>query len=133
MLGNIVKRPHCLACSNSIPIKGYNTLGDLHPELLKYFVDSEDAFKVLPHTRKDLRLKCPDCGSIKTMRGIDLIKRGFSCAVCSDKISYPNKFLRNFSKTSCIAHQCTVYNDYSIYSVQCQYAKKKSAVKTLNK
>ena len=96
MLGNIVKRPHCLACSNSIPIKGYNTLGDLHPELLKYFVDSEDAFKVLPHTRKDLRLKCPDCGSIKTMRGIDLIKRGFSCAVCSDKISYPNKFLRNF-------------------------------------
>lgn len=44
-----------------------------------------------------------------------------------------NKFLRNFSKTSCIAHQCTVYYDYNIYSVQCQYAKKKSAVKTLNK
>ena len=40
--------------------------------------------------------QCPDCGHKKEMNICTLTSRGFSCNVCSDSISYPNKYMREF-------------------------------------
>lgn len=42
---------------------------------------------------KSYKCKCPDCGSIKITREDKLINRGFICTICSDKISYSERFM----------------------------------------
>ena len=88
----------CLCCRGEIIKKGFNTLGDLRPDLIKYFEDKSDVYKFAPHSNQKVNLVCPDCGERKTMTINDLVVRGFSCRVCGDGVSYPNKVLRAFFK-----------------------------------
>lgn len=46
--------------------------------------------------KKSYTCKCIDCGNIKTISEDHLEKRGFVCNVCSDKISYPERFVGSF-------------------------------------
>lgn len=50
------------------------------------------------HSKKKVDLICPDCGERKTMIVNDLVVRGFSCGICGDGVSYPNKILRALLK-----------------------------------
>ena len=94
---DILKGGGCPYCSHKkISVDGSNSLAIDRPDLLQYFLNEEDAFKYSTYSNKKLYFKCPECGKIKTKKMIigNLSKRGFSCEFCGDKISKPNKFIR---------------------------------------
>jgi Zn finger protein HypA/HybF involved in hydrogenase expression len=96
-----IKNNHgcCPCCKGGVVIKGFNTFGDLYPDLIKYFKNKEDAFSHSYGSGEKIEMKCPDCGMEFTMALNHLSKRGFSCPICSDKVSLPNRILRAFLKS----------------------------------
>lgn len=92
------KVPHkqCPVCSNKKLIKGFNDLATVRPDLLKWFVNPEEAYLYTVGQDKIVECKCQNCGHVKKMLVNALASRGFSCDVCGDGISYPNKFGRAF-------------------------------------
>lgn len=92
----------CPVCCNHKVISGVNDVATTDPDLVKYFVNQEDAKKYSRSSEKRLDFKCLDCGTIKNMRIADLTKNnGVFCSKCSDGISYPNKFAHEmFSQLS---------------------------------
>lgn len=85
----------CPVCAGQKVASNINSLAVKRPDLLIYFENKEDAYKITSHSNKYVDLICPDCGTRKRMTANMLSQRGFSCSVCSDFISYPNKFLRS--------------------------------------
>ena len=86
----------CPICGNRKIIEGVRSLYDTHPQMLKYLKDPEDAKNFTPYSGKKILCKCPECGHEKYVNVSNLVKSGFSCPICSDHISYPNKFVREF-------------------------------------
>lgn len=98
-LSNFLNNPICPLCNSDKTyrlIVGVNDLATLRPDLIKYFKNPEDAKTLKLGSNKKMTFKCPDCGREKEMCVCTLVGCGFSCPYCSDKISYPNKFLRAF-------------------------------------
>lgn len=85
----------CAVCSNQKVIYGINSICDTNPELIKYFVDIEDAKSCSISTKNRKRCKCPNCGYQKDIFVYNLARQGFGCPICSDGLSYPNKFMAN--------------------------------------
>lgn len=75
-----------------------NSIGVKRPDLIKYLKNEEDAYGFYSESNKKIDLKCPYCGFEKKIRVQDFTRRGFSCSVCGDGVSFPNKFIRNFLK-----------------------------------
>ena len=84
----------CPFCKCNLVMVG-KPLFDERKDLLKYFVNIEDAKSVSCGSGKKVSLKCPNCGNTKEVIVGNLVKHGFSCSICNDGISYPNKFIRN--------------------------------------
>lgn len=83
-------------CAGSIKCNQCNKIGVTNPELIKFLVNKEDAYKYsIGSSTEKVLMKCPDCGCEKLIRIPDLIKDGLGCPKCSDGISYPEKFLFN--------------------------------------
>ncbi|WP_160686886.1 zinc-ribbon domain-containing protein [Clostridium sp. C2-6-12] len=74
-------------------IKGLNDISTTHPNLSKYFVYIKDSYKISKGSHKNVLLKCPECGYTKEMQEYNLVNKGFSCPICSDGISFPNKLM----------------------------------------
>lgn len=91
----LTKHQGCPVCAGKKLIRDVNSAAVLRPDLIKYFVNPEDAYNVRPGSHKEVLLKCPECGSQKKMRMDRLYIQGFSCTECSDHISYPNRFIRS--------------------------------------
>ena len=72
-----------------------NSLRTLRPYLMVYLKNKEDGDKYTIYSGKKVWCKCPDCGCEKEVRVENLTQKGFSCPICGDGISYPNKFIRN--------------------------------------
>lgn len=70
--------------------------GQKHPELVDLIVEEEQelAFKYGPQSDKKVHVMCPDCKSVKLISFANLDNYGFSCSICSDGVSFPNKFVR---------------------------------------
>ena len=85
----------CKYCTNQILKQGFNDIATLRPDLVPYFLNIADAKENFLYSEKKVYVKCPVCGNIKLIRIANLVNRGFSCSICSDNISYPNKFLLN--------------------------------------
>ena len=96
-LTNFQKNPICPLCNidTSRLVPGVNDVYSLRPDLLKYFKNKEDAKKLRPYSKEKVKLKCPDCGYEKEICMCTLSEYGFSCPVCKDGVSYPNKVLRS--------------------------------------
>ena len=94
---NFKTSPICPLCSEKTSrlISGINDVASLRPDLLKYFKNSEDAKSIRPGSGKKVKLKCPECGHEKEICMCTLSEYGFSCPVCKDGVSYPNKVLRS--------------------------------------
>lgn len=60
----------------------------------------EDCYNIAPFSCKKYYFKCLDCGNISKNKKIlsNVVKRRFSCDICSDGISIPNKFMANILK-----------------------------------
>lgn len=94
----LVDKTACPVCANRVVVHGINDITTIRPDLLKYFVDQDEAKYYTPYSNHRSLLKCPDCGATKYMTLDMLASRGFSCNICNDKMSYPNKYLRGFLK-----------------------------------
>lgn len=94
----IDKKIGCPVCSSKKIIYGINSLADIRPDLMVYFVDKELPKMVAPCSNKYVDLKCPYCGYIVRGNIGNLYRVGFSCPICSDGISFPNKYIRSFLK-----------------------------------
>lgn len=79
-------------------IVGVDDVATTHPHSLKYFVEPGIAKTYKACSHKRVKMKCPHCGFQKSMKIDKLIKRGFSCNLCKDGISYPEKFVGNLLK-----------------------------------
>lgn len=88
----------CPVCSGRNPITGVNDLATMFPYLLKFIVDKEVAKTLMPTSHGKIMTRCPDCGFEKNMLILNLTRRGFSCPICGDGMSIPNKFTRSILK-----------------------------------
>ena len=83
----------CPVCSGRCVVVGINDIGTTNPEVVKYLLNKEDANLYSKGSHKHVYVKCPICGNIKKIIIESLVKNcGISCEICSDGISYPNKF-----------------------------------------
>lgn len=72
-----------------------NCVAVTNPEFVKYFKYKKDAYNYPLATKHEVWMKCPNCGHERLNRINRLKEIGFSCPVCKDGVSYPNKFMRN--------------------------------------
>lgn len=85
----------CLVCSGHLVVRDVNSVATLRPDLIKFFKNPNDAYCITTGSGKKMSLVCPDCGAEKQMTMSNLSSKGFSCDICGDNISYPNKLIRN--------------------------------------
>ena len=71
------------------------SVGETNPNLIKYFVNTKDAFKYSAYSTKPVDMVCPFCGFKKKQSVELLMLGGFSCPRCSDGISFANKLMFN--------------------------------------
>lgn len=84
--------------SSSITLKGINDIATTHPHLVKYFIDKEEVCRYSVGSNQKIKLNCPDCRTVKEMSLNTLSKHAFACPICSDGISFPEKFVANLLK-----------------------------------
>lgn len=85
----------CSCCKGKITVKGINSIADTNPELIKYFKNKNEANKYSKGCHSLICTICPTCGNSREMRVDTLVNIGFSCPVCGDGFSYPNKVMFN--------------------------------------
>lgn len=92
-INNRVNGFGCPYCSGAKPLKGFNSLGDIFPKILKewdYNKNLKTPFDYLPSTSNKVFLKCSKCGYeyVKTINKINRAFKGGSngCPVCSRKV-----------------------------------------------
>lgn len=83
----------CSVCSGRRVKTGINDIATTHPNLVKYFVYKDDTRNKSYGSSEKVLMKCPECGCEKYMSICTLTRYGFSCSMCSDGISYPNKLM----------------------------------------
>lgn len=82
----------CPLCANKIVIKGVNDIATTNPEMVQYLKNKEDAYKYTAQSNQVIDIQCPICGFVKKTSICNFYNNGFSCDMCSDGISYSNKF-----------------------------------------
>ena len=86
----------CPCCAGKVVVEGINDIPTTTPWMVKYFQGGYDEAKLYnANSSKKLNFKCPICGTIKSksINIYTLHNVGFSCEMCSDGISYPEKIL----------------------------------------
>lgn len=92
-IGDLKKGRGCPVCNKRIIVRGINDFCTTHRELMKYLKNPDDGFKNFYGSAKTTVLKCPNCGYEKTMSFNALTEKGFSCPLCSDGISFGEKYV----------------------------------------
>ena len=95
---NLRKGRGCPYCSGKKTLAGYNDIATTHPHLVKYFTNKDEAKMYSAGSHKRIKVTCPDCGEECEITIKNLTYYGFNCKICSDNISYPNKYLRALLK-----------------------------------
>ncbi len=93
---NLIEEKGCPVCSNKKVVKGVNDIATTHPEYIKYFKNREDAYRHTISSGKVVTLVCPNCKYEKDYKIATAFNtHRFSCDICSDGISYGEKFIIN--------------------------------------
>ena len=97
--GLLKHKSKCACCTNQVTVKGINDIATINPNLVPYFVNIEDAHSHCCNSKDKVLCKCLDCGNVKNVSIVQLNRNGnMYCDMCSDGISYPNKFMYNLLK-----------------------------------
>ena len=88
----------CPFCAGNKVLKGFNDMWTTNPDMAKMLLDSDLGYKLSDGSNKIVDFVCPDCGTSKKISPHQLGSYGLACRVCSDGISYPNKFARALLK-----------------------------------
>lgn len=92
--GNLCnKKSGCSCCGGRTAVKGINDISTIRPDLIKYFIDINDAYTHTIYSEDKVCVKCPICGFEKQIIIHNLTRSGLGCNRCSDGISYPEKFI----------------------------------------
>lgn len=92
----------CQVCLNHIIIKGINDINTTHPHIASMITNESDRYSFSGYSRKITEFQCPFCDNKKDLRISYVTERGrFSCNICGDNFSYPNKFVYNALKQVC--------------------------------
>ena len=94
----IIDGQGCPYCSGNKVLVGFNDFNTTHPELSHYLLNKNNGNNYSFGSRKKVNWICPDCGEIIKKSFYDVSKYGLSCPVCSDGISFSEKFLISFFK-----------------------------------
>ena len=65
------------------------------PWMLEYLVNELDAYKYTYGSGTYLDVECPRCGRVHKAKPTVIFQYGFSCPMCGDGFSLPNKIMRN--------------------------------------
>lgn len=85
----------CPVCLHKKIVPYVNDCYTLRPDLLKYFKNVNDAIGLAVNDNNKRTYVCPDCGSVRKNTLSNILYFGFSCPVCGDGISYPEKVMFN--------------------------------------
>ena len=100
IIGNLYKRNFSCPCGygnySGHTISGINDVANTDEWMIKYFVDKSIASKYSACSNFKTDFMCPNCKTIINRRIFDIKRHGFCCPICSDGVSYPNKFGRSF-------------------------------------
>ena len=78
----------------STVVRGKTDLWTTHPEIAKLLLNKEDGYILSKESHKKADFRCPHCHTViknKIVRSV--WRHGLKCPVCSDGISYPEKFV----------------------------------------
>lgn len=91
----LLKERGCPYCSNRKVLIGFNDLWTTHPEIAKLLKNPLDGYYLTYGSGKVVDFICPNCGNIiyKSLNTVYTLG-GLGCQMCSDGVSYPNKFIR---------------------------------------
>lgn len=97
--GLLKHKSKCSCCANQIVVKGINDISTTNPDIIPYFVNIEDVYSHCCNSKDKVLCKCLNCGNVKKVSIMQLNRTmGIHCDMCSDGISYPNKFMYNLLK-----------------------------------
>lgn len=86
----------CPYCAGYKVWQGFNDLWTTRPDIACMLKDPNDGYKYSKASYKKVTFVCPNCGNEINKRISDVYTDGLACQMCSDGISYPNKFGRAF-------------------------------------
>lgn len=95
---NLVTGHGCPVCAGRVVKKGFNDMLTTCPEIEPFLANKEDGYLYTKGSHKHIDFKCPYCNNIRNLEIKSVITQGFSCTVCGDGVSYPNKFARGLLK-----------------------------------
>lgn len=95
--GHLIEGNHCPVCRNNSPsvLKGYNDIATVRKDLVKYFLNKNEAALYTQFSNVKTKMICPECQSVRSYKIDDLSRKGFTCKKCSDKKSIAEKFMYN--------------------------------------
>jgi DNA-directed RNA polymerase subunit RPC12/RpoP len=88
----------CPYCDNKKILIGFNDMWTTNPELAKLLLNPEDGYKHTHRSNKKIDWKCLDCGNVIKNKSPNSVNGNFSCPICSDGISFPEKVIYNILK-----------------------------------
>jgi len=91
---NLLNDIGCSCCRGLTVVKGINDVATTKPWMIKYFKNIEDVYTHTYSSTEKVIMKCPYCGREKKISIYVLNSDKLSC-ICSDKNSYPQKFVCN--------------------------------------
>ena len=83
----------CSCCHKLTVVLGINTMWDTDRWMCDLGVSEEDAKKYTKCTSNKIKVTCPNCGKDKNIKISDIYRYSSISCNCSDKISYPQKFM----------------------------------------
>lgn len=86
----------CPYCSGKRVLIGFNDLATTRPDIARLLKDKNDGYKYTQNSHEKIDFICQNCGCERRKVIRDVCQDGFSCPMCGDGISYPNKFGRAF-------------------------------------
>lgn len=95
---SLLKGIGCGVCSNMIVLKGINDIATTDPWMIEFLANKEDAYNYTSQSGKKILMKCPYCNRTKNTTISDLYKMKSISCICSDRKSYPEKFMYNILK-----------------------------------
>lgn len=110
----------CPCCSGRITVYGVNDITTTDPWMIKYFANGYNEAKLYQaHSKKKIKMICPDCGKIKIMEISNLKNRHVMACSCKDGFSFPEKFITSLLDQTQIEYEyqkkfnwCEFYNPY---------------------
>lgn len=88
----------CPYCAGQKVLIGFNDLWTTDPDIAKMLSDPNIGYEISRGSNRTVEWTCPRCGKPKMSTPKQVVVYGLACNVCSDGISYPNKFMLSVLK-----------------------------------